>query len=103
MGDPKVIDFLSSEDHLAYPDLYSYLQTILPGVQVVTNSNNGQPLLRWRNETADIYVDEVYDDDFNPNSISMQDIAIIKIYSQGYRLQGGYLGDRTWRQHCDLH
>jgi hypothetical protein len=93
MGDAKVIDFLSSNDHLSFPDLYSYLQTIIPGIQVVTNANNGQPLLRWRNETTDIYVNEVYEDDFNPNNISLQDIAIIKVYRQGYRLQGGSLGD----------
>ncbi|MBP6430672.1 MAG: hypothetical protein KA319_02810 [Ferruginibacter sp.] len=93
MGDAKVIDFLSSEDHLAYSDLYSYLQATLPGIQAVTNNNNGQPLLRWRNETTDIYVDEVFDEDFNANNISMQDIAIIKVYRQGFRLQGGSLGD----------
>jgi hypothetical protein len=93
MGDPKVIDFLSSDDHLTYPDLYSYLQTFLPGIQVVQNSNNGQPLLKWRNETTDIYVDEVYEEDFNPNTISMQDIAIVKVYRQSYRLTGGAMGN----------
>jgi hypothetical protein len=93
MGDPKVIDFLSSEDHLTYPDIYTYLQAVLPGIQVVSNSNNGQPLLRWRNETVDVYVDEVYEEDFNPNSISMQDVAIVKVYRQSYRLTGGAMGN----------
>jgi hypothetical protein len=93
MGDPKVIDFLSTEDHLTYPDIYTYLQAVLPGIQVVSNSNNGQPLLRWRNETVDIYVDEVYEEDFNPNTISMQDVAIVKVYRQSYRLTGGAMGN----------
>jgi hypothetical protein len=93
MGDATVLDLLSSNEHLSYTDIFTYITTKFPGIQQATNPESGQPYLRWRNETIDIYVDEVYLDNFSASDISMQDVAIIKVYRQGLRLQGGSLGE----------
>jgi hypothetical protein len=80
------IDFYDSDELNGYTDIYSYLATKMPGLRVETNPENGQPLLYWRNEKTDIYVDEFVDTDFSPYTISMQDIEMIKIFRPGTRL-----------------
>jgi hypothetical protein len=80
------LDFYDSDELTGYTDIYSYLVTKMPGLRIETNPENGQPLLYWRNEKTDIYVDEFADTDFSPYSISMQDIEMIKIYRPGNRM-----------------
>ncbi len=80
------LDFYDSDELNGYTDIYSYLVTKMPGLRIQTNPENGQPLLYWRNDKTDIYVDEFADTDFSPYSISMQDIEMIKIYRPGNRM-----------------
>jgi hypothetical protein len=80
------LDFYESDELTGYTDIYSYLVTKIPGLRTETNPENGQPLLFWRNDKTDIYVDEFADTDFSPYSISMQDIEMIKIFRPGNRM-----------------
>jgi hypothetical protein len=82
----KTLDFYDSDELNSYTDIYSYLIAKIPGLRTETNPENGQPLLYWRNDKTDIYVDEFFDSDFLPYSISMQDIEMIKIYNPGTRM-----------------
>jgi len=86
------LDFYDSDELNGYTDIYSYLVTKMPGLRIETNPENGQPLLYWRNEKTDIYVDEFADTDFSPYSISTQDIEMIKIYRPGNRMAMDGLG-----------
>ena len=86
MGDARVLDFLSTNEHLAYSDLYSYLQLKIPGLNTQYSEDVGYPYLVWRNQRTDVYVDEVYVEDFSANDISLQNIAIVKVYNPGYRM-----------------
>ena len=86
------IDFYDSDELNSYTDIYSYLVNKMPGLRIETNPENGQPLLYWRNEKTDIYVDEFADTDFSPYSISVQDIEMIKIYRPGNRMALDGLG-----------
>lgn len=80
------LDFYDSDELTNYTDVYSYLVAKIPGLRTETNPENGQPLLYWRNDKTDIYVDEFIDTDFSPYSISVQDIEMIKIYRPGTRM-----------------
>ena len=80
------LDFYDSDELNSYTDIYSYLVTKMPGLRTETDSENGQPLLFWRNEKTDIYVDEFSDPDFSPYSISVRDIEMIKIFRPGTRM-----------------
>lgn len=86
------LDFYESEELNSYTDVYSYLVTKMPGLRIETNPENGQPLLYWRNEKTDIYVDEFAETDFSPYSVSVQDIEMIKIYQPGNRMALDGLG-----------
>ncbi len=80
------LDFYDSDELNSYTDIYSYLVNKMPGLRIETNPENGQPLLYWRNDKTDIYVDEFADSDFSPYSISVQNIEMIKIYRPGNRM-----------------
>ena len=79
-------DFSESDELAGYSDVFSYLSFKIPGLRVETNPENGQPVLYWRKDKTDIYVNEFFDTDFSPYSISMQDIEMIKTYPPGTRI-----------------
>jgi hypothetical protein len=81
----KTIDFYESDELKNYPDIYSYLAANIAGM-LTANDTEGRPVLFWRKEKVNIYVDEFLDADFSPNSISVQDIEMVKIFSPGSRL-----------------
>lgn len=86
------IDFYDSDELNGYSDIYSYLVNKIPGLRIQTNPENGQAVLYWRNDKTDMYVDEFVDTDFSPFSVSVQDIALIKIYRPGTRMGMDGLG-----------
>ena len=88
-GDARTLNLLDSEEALSYPDLFTYLTFKFPNLVQKINAETGQPFLTNRNETVDIYVDEFLDTDFSLSSVSLQDIAMIKFFSQSFRLGGG--------------
>ena len=82
----KTIDFYENDELKNYTDIYSYLTANIPGMFLVNDEQTGRQVLYWRNEKVNIFVDEFQDSDFSGNSISVQDIEMVKIYSPGARL-----------------
>jgi hypothetical protein len=82
----KTIDFYESDELKGYTDIYSYLTATVPGMFLVNDDQTGRQVLYWRNEKVNIFVDEFQDSEFSGNSISVQDIEMVKIYSPGARL-----------------
>lgn len=80
------LDFYDSDELSSYTDIYSYLVTKMPGLRTETDPENGQPVLYWRNERTDIYVDEFADTDFSPYALTVKDIELVKIYRPGTRM-----------------
>lgn len=78
-------DFYDNDELKGFSDVFSYVVTKMPGLRVETNPENGQPVLYWRNDKTDIFVDEFPDTDFSPYSLSVQDIEMIKIFRPGTR------------------
>ncbi len=78
-------DFYDNDELHGFTDVFSYLVSKTPGLRVETNSENGQPVLYWRNDKTEIFVDEFPDTDFSPYSLSVQDIEMIKIFRPGTR------------------
>jgi hypothetical protein len=82
----KTIDFYESDELKNYTDIFSYLTANIAGMTAVNDPETGRQFLYWRNEKVNIFVDEFMDSDFSGNSISVQDIEMVKIYSPGSRL-----------------
>jgi hypothetical protein len=82
----KTIDFYESDELKNYTDVFSYLTANIAGMTAVNDPETGRQFLYWRNEKVNIFVDEFMDSDFSGNSISVQDIEMVKIYSPGSRL-----------------
>ena len=87
--DAKTLDFLGSDEALSFPDLFTYLTFKFPTLTQKINAETGQPFLAYRNESVDIYVDEFLDTDFSLSRVSIQDVAMVKFFSQSFRLGGG--------------
>lgn len=82
----KTIDFYENDELKNYSDIYSYLTANMAGLLMANDIETGRPVLYWRKEKVNIYVDEFAETDFSPYAISVQDIEMIKIYSPGSRL-----------------
>lgn len=82
----KTIDFYENDELKNYSDIYSYLTANMAGLLMANDVETGRPVLYWRKEKVNIYVDEFAETDFSPYAISVQDIEMIKIYSPGSRL-----------------
>ncbi len=82
----KTIDFYENDELKNYADIFSYLTANIAGMFTTNDPETGRSVLYWRNEKVNIFVDEFQDSDFSGNSISVQDIEMVKIYSPGARL-----------------
>jgi hypothetical protein len=82
----KTIDFYESDELKNYTDIYSYLIANIAGMYLANDEQTNRQVLYWRNEKVNIFVDEFMESDFSGNSISVQDIEMVKIYSPGSRL-----------------
>jgi hypothetical protein len=85
-------DFYDSNELEGYTDIFSYLTIKIPGLRVIVNTENGQPVLYWRNERTDIYLDEFAETDFSPYAINTRDIEMIKVFQPGTRMGMDGLG-----------
>lgn len=88
----RTIDFYENDDLKNYPDIYSYITANVAGITSFNDDETGRTILYWRNQNVNIYVDEFYDANFSPISLSVQDIEMVKIYSPGSRMLDGFNG-----------
>lgn len=76
----KIIDCLSDDDILSYPDCLSFLRTKIPGI-IVNVNKFGESIVKWRgHETKAFFIDEIPVDIEQILNMSVADIAIVKSY-----------------------
>ena len=77
-GDGYSFDLASDVAANSYMSLFNYLQGRVPGLQI-SNSGPTGASLSWRGGSPDLYLDEVRTDASAVSSISMADIAYVKV------------------------
>lgn len=88
-GDAKVFDGLENDELGDSPDLFLFLESRVPGLRSGTDSETGMPVLMWRNQQTDVYINEIKATDFSPYDINTRDIAMIKVFRPGTSLSSG--------------
>ncbi len=78
-GDAKVFDGLDNNDIANSSNVLLFLQGRIAGLTIQRNGE-GQEVAKWRNETAEIYIDEFRVDPTEYNFIPTSEIAMIKVY-----------------------
>jgi hypothetical protein len=77
--DAMIFDGLDSEEIAKAFTLYQFLQAKVPGL-IIERDSTGQEYARWRDEVAEVYVDEFKMDIGDHVFVSPADIAMIKVY-----------------------
>lgn len=85
--DAIVFDGLGSDQISRSISVMMFLQGKIPGLTIEKNEN-GQDVAKWRNEVAEIYVDEFRMDSTDHTFISPTEIAMIKVYRPPAQLSG---------------
>ena len=78
-GDGYNFDLTSDPLANASMSIFNYLQGKVPGLQI-SNPMSAQPGLSWRGGTPDLFLNEMRTDAQGVSSISMSDIAYIKVF-----------------------
>ncbi len=87
-GDSYQFDLLSDPLAASTLNIFTYLQGKVAGLQINTNGNT--PSLQWRGGSPQIYVDEVQADPAFVASVSVKDIAYVKVFRPPF--MGGFNG-----------
>lgn len=77
-GDGYQFDLVNDPSALGRPDIFSYLQGKVAGLQISTAG--GTPSLSWRGGTPQLYMDEMPVDASLLSSIPVSDIAYVKVF-----------------------
>lgn len=78
-GDERVISIMDDPSALAMPNILTYLQGRVAGLQISTNGFNGGSA-RWRGGPVTFFIDEIRTSAQQVANIPMTDIAIVKAY-----------------------
>lgn len=87
-GDGYQFDLLSDPFASSSLNIFNYLQGKVAGLQV--NSSSNPPSLQWRGGSPQLYLDEVATDADMVSSISVNDVAFIKVFRPPF--MGGFNG-----------
>ena len=77
-GDGYQFDLVNDPFALGRPDIFSYLQGKVAGLQITTGA--GTPSLSWRGGTPQLYMDEMLVDAELLSTIPVSDIAYVKVF-----------------------
>ncbi|MFN4975352.1 MAG: hypothetical protein ACK5GV_08915 [Bacteroidota bacterium] len=89
-SDGVKFDIVSDNFAIAQPNVFSYLQGRVAGLQISTQTY-GAPSLRWRGDPVAVFLNEVQLTDPSAlNNIPMSDVAYIKVFRPPFF--GAYLG-----------
>jgi len=77
--DVIIFDGIESDDISHATSVLMFLQGRVPGL-TITKNNEGLDVAKWRNEIAEIYLDEFRMDPSDHDFISPSDIAMIKVF-----------------------
>ncbi|MEO6914559.1 MAG: hypothetical protein ABI151_02030 [Chitinophagaceae bacterium] len=78
-GDGYSFDIAGDPSAMGSQSLFNYLQGRVAGLQI-SNATSGNPTLSWRGGSPDIYLDEIKTDASQVSSLSMADIAFVKVF-----------------------
>ncbi len=92
-GDGMVFDLLNDPVGNAYPDIFTYLQGKVAGLNIITNP--GSTSLQWRGGTPSLYLNEMPVDVDQIKSTSVADIAMVKVFRPGAGVAFGGGGGGT--------
>ncbi|MBL7738868.1 MAG: hypothetical protein JNK14_06580 [Chitinophagaceae bacterium] len=87
-GDGYQFDVVNDPMAGGYMNIFNYLQGKVAGLQVNTGSN--PPSLQWRGGAPQLYLDEVPADASFVSSVSVNDVAYIKVFRPPF--MGGFNG-----------
>jgi hypothetical protein len=83
-GDATVMDLVDDPLANAMPDIFTYLQGKVAGLQITPgNGPGGTPSLSWRGGTPSLYLNEMQTDAQQLSSTPVSDIAMVKIFRPG--------------------
>lgn len=77
-GDGYQFDLVNDPFALGRPDIFSYLQGKVAGLQITTGA--GTPSLSWRGGSPQLYMDEMPVDAELLSSVPVSDIAYVKVF-----------------------
>lgn len=78
-GDGYSFDLTNDVTAAGSMSLFNYLQGRVPGL-MINNAMSSNPSLTWRGGSPDLFLNEMRSDPQNLSSISMSDIAYIKVF-----------------------
>ncbi|MFI5154607.1 MAG: hypothetical protein ACHQEM_00385 [Chitinophagales bacterium] len=81
-GDAYVFNLLNDPVSAAYGDIFNYLTGRVAGLTVVTDPSGGG-YLSWRGSRTDLYLDEVKVAATQLRSVSISQIAMVKVFRPG--------------------
>ncbi|HET6255629.1 MAG TPA: MG2 domain-containing protein [Puia sp.] len=83
-GDATTFDLLDDALASAMPDIFTYLQGKVAGLQIVTGQGpGGTPSLSWRGGRPSLYLNEMQVDAQQLQNIPVTDIAMVKVFRPG--------------------
>jgi len=83
-GDAQTFNLLDDPFANASPDIFTFLQGKVAGLQITTGSGpGGTPSLSWRGGRPSLYLNEMQVDAQQLQSISVPDIAMVKVFRPG--------------------
>jgi hypothetical protein len=91
-GDAYEFDLVNDNLASAYPDIFSYLQGKVAGLQItVSGQPGGQPSLSWRGGRPSLFLNEMQTDAQQLQNTPVTDVAYIKVFRPG-AMVGGFGG-----------
>ncbi len=87
-GDAYQFDLTNDVFANSYQNIFTYLQGKVAGLQITTNSNGAS--MTWRGGSPGVYLNEIQTDASQLSSISVSDIAYIKVFRPPF--MGGFNG-----------
>lgn len=83
-GDAQTFSLLDDAMATAYPDIFTYLQGKVAGLQITPSGGPGAaPSLSWRGSRPSLYLNEMQVDASQLQSVAVPDIAMVKVFRPG--------------------
>jgi hypothetical protein len=83
-GDAHTFNLLDDVFANAFPDIFTYLQGKVAGLQITAGSGpGGTPSLAWRGAKPSLYLNEMQVDASQLQSVAVPDIAMVKVFPPG--------------------
>jgi hypothetical protein len=86
-SDAYVFDLADDPTLIGYPDIFTFLQARVPGLQISTTGTG--VTLQWRGGRPTLYLNEIQTDASQLRDIPVRDIALVKVFRPGTMVGSG--------------